>query len=682
MRITSDRTEQNAISEKVPMKVRPGVGRLGQIRRLLPLGLALAMLGALAADQMQAAPRPAGKPAAKRPAARNANAKSAKSAKPATPPPARRPVTIDKVDAEARDRVQRSAAEIDRLIEAGYAEHKIKPNPLTSDEVFVRRAYLEITGTIPTVKQTEQFLAARDSQKRARLIDQLLNSPGYASNYYNYWCDILRVSERLANNVPGRPYAEWIRQSLETNKPYDDFVREMLTAEGKIFDNPAAGYVLRDTGMPLDAMNNTVRVFLGTQIGCAQCHNHPFDRWTQKEFYQMAAVTAGTHTRRPARDPKTGKNMVTSLREELKKVDPTFDGGGKYNKLIVGNLFEVWDNDAKLRVPHDYRYDDMDPKAIVTAKAIFDPPAKIEPGESPREVFANWMTSKDNPRFAKAIANRLWAKVFGRGQIEPVDDLRDDSVAAHPELMEFLTREMVRLDFDMKEYLRILLNTKTWQREATSEDLAASEPYYFPGPLLRRMTAEQVWDSFITLAVHEPDEYQIEPYRVQAKLMDIDLASATPELLYQRDQQLRELTGPKARQARNRSYQYKGLLLVRAAELPKPAPAGHFLREFGQSDLESISASSTDGSVPQVLQMFNGPITHMLLENKSLLYDNVTDQPSVDGRINTIFLSILSRKPTHAEKQVAEAEIREHKEAGYGNVIWALVNTREFLFIQ
>ncbi len=136
------------------------------------------------------------------------------------------------------------------------------------------------------------------AQKRARLIDQLLNSPGYASHFYNYWTDVLRVTERLANNVPGRPYAEWIKVCLETNKPYDKMVYEMLTAEGKIFENPAAGYILRDSGMPLDAMNNTVRIFLGTQIGCAQCHDHPFDRWKQKEFYQMAAFTAGTQTRR------------------------------------------------------------------------------------------------------------------------------------------------------------------------------------------------------------------------------------------------------------------------------------------------------------------------------------------------------------------------------------------------
>ena len=401
-----------------------------------------------------------------------------------------RTVTIAKVDLSTRDKAQAAAAEIDRLVEANYTKWKIQPNPITSDEVFVRRAYLEITGSIPTLKQTKEFLAARDSQKRARLIDRLLNSSAYASHFYNYWADVLRVSERLSNNVPGRPYAEWIKENLETNKPYDEMVFEMLTAEGKVFDNPAAGYILRDSGMPLDAMNNTVRVFLGTQIGCAQCHDHPFDRWKQKEFYQMAAFTFGTQTRRPARDKQTGKNLVVSLREELQKVDPSFDGGGKYNRFLQGNLMEVFDGNNKLRLPHDYAYKDGKPLTIVEAKTIFDPPARLESGESPRVAFARWLTSPENPRFAKTIANRLWKKVFGLGQIEPVDDLRDDSVAENPALMDHLTREMVRLDFDMKEYLRILLNTKSWQREASTAEVDSSQAYHFPGPVLRRMTAE------------------------------------------------------------------------------------------------------------------------------------------------------------------------------------------------
>ncbi len=595
-----------------------------------------------------------------------------------------RKVHVTAVSTSTRPRALASAAKVDGLMDANTKKFKVTPNPTASDEQFVRRVYLDLAGTIPTYKQVRLFVANSDTEKKAKLIDLLLSQEGYSSNFYNYWADILRLKDnQITNNVPGKPYCEWVKESLETNKPYDQFVYEMLTAEGKIWDNPASGYILRDSGMPLDAMNNTVRIFLGTQIGCAQCHNHPFDRWTQREFYEMAAFTFGTATRRGAGDKKFGGgNVVNKLRDEMKKVDEKFDGGGKYNRFLFGNLFEVHDNGAKLVLPHDYQYDDGKPKQPVSPKTIFGPPAKIEKGVTPRVAFAKWMTSPENPRFAKTIANRLWKRLFGAGLIEPVDDLRDDSQPENPELTDFLTSEMVRVKFDLKEYLRIVCNTKAYQREATHAEVTPGDEYHFPGPLLRRMTAEQVWDSFITLAVTKPDEYQKEPARVEAKLLNIDLAKTSAQVIYEHSQELASSDIKKSREARNKPYSYKGQLLVRASELPSPQPPGHFLRQFGQSDREAIEVSSEDGSVPQVLQMFNGPITHMLLEPESLMVRNVTSEKSSDARIDVIFLSILARKPTVAERQAAQSEIKSHGDAGYGNVIWALVNTREFLFVQ
>jgi hypothetical protein len=611
--------------------------------------------------------------------------KNTKAKKPADHPPPvpKRLVTIAKIDLNTRPQALASAAKIDKFVEANYAKHKVEPNPLISDEQFVRRIYLDITGRIPTYRQVKVFLNTTDKEKRARLIDSLLSTDDYASNFYNFWADILRLNERLSNNAPGRPYNEWVRICLETNKPYDKWVYEMLAAEGKLLENPGTGYIIRDSGMPLDAMNNTVRIFLGTQIGCAQCHNHPFDRWMQKEFYEMAAFTFGTQTRRGAGDKKFGGgNVINKLRDDLKKADDKFDGGGKYNRFLQGNLVEVFDTKAKLTLPHDYQYDDGKPKSVVEPLAIFDPPAVIKKDESPRIAFARWLTSKDNPRFTKTIANRLWKKVFGIGQIEPVDDLKDETVAENPALMSFLESEMIRVKYDVKEYLRIVFNTKAYQREATHAEINAADAYHFPGPVLRRMTAEQVWDSFITLAVHNPDEYQIEPAKVQAKLLDLDLAQATAAEIMKRDEELRDATSGKARDARNKNYTYKGQLLVRASELPQPLPPSHFLRQFGQSDRESIEGSSRDGSVPQVLQMFNGPITHMLLEEKSLMYENVTSEKAPGDRMDVIFLAILSRRATPDERKAALEEIKAHDMAGYGNVVWALVNTREFLFLQ
>ena len=591
---------------------------------------------------------------------------------------------IAKMDAGTRVAAVAKAAQIDALVEVNYAKYQVKPNPMTTDEQFLRRIYLEIIGTIPNLKQVRLFHSNTDPQKRSKLIDTLLSQEGYASHFYNYWSDILRLKDgQLTNNVPGKPYCEWVKDCLETNKPYDRFVYEMLTAEGKIWDNPAAGYLLRDAGMPLDAMNNTVRIFLGTQIGCAQCHNHPFDHWTQKEFYEMAAFMAGTSTRRGGQDKKFGGgNVINKLKEELKKTDPKYDGGGKYNRFFNGNLMEVYDRPAQLQLPHDYQYDDGKPKQVVSPKTLFPPEAPIEKGEAPRMAVAKWLTTADNPRFAKTIANRLWKKSFGVGQIEPIDDLKDNSQPENPELMEFLTSEMVRLKFDMKEYLRIIYNTKVYQREATHAEVNPSEEYHFPGPILRRMTAEQIWDSFITMAAYKPGEYQTEPASVEAKLLNIDLSKATAKQIYEHDQQLRSNELKKAREARDKEHTYKGLLLVRASELPSPRPPGHFLRQFGQSDREAIEVSSVDGSVPQVLQMFNGPITHMLLEAKSVMYNNVIAEKTNEARVDVVFQSILTRRPSTEERRTALAEVKAHGDAGYGNVIWALVNTREFLFIQ
>ncbi len=615
-----------------------------------------------------------------------AQAKRAKIRKrPESPAPVpHRQQRVAKIDGSTRAAAIAAAAKIDALVESHYDKYQAKPNATTTDEQFVRRIYLDIDGTIPTLKQARAFLQNSDPLKRSKLIDTLLSQEGYASNFYNYWSDILRLKDgQLSNNVPGKPYCEWVKECLETNKPYDRFVYEMLTAEGKIWDNPASGYILRDVGMPLDAMNNTIRVFLGTQIGCAQCHNHPFDRWTQKEFYEMAAFTFGTNGRRNGGDKKFGGgNVVNKLKDELKTVDHKYDGGGKYNRLLIANLMEVHDRPAKLLLPHDYRYSDGQPKQPIEPKTIFGPPAPVEKNEPPRVAFAKWLTSPENPRFAKTIANRLWKKSFGVGQIEPIDDIKDDSQPENPELLAFLTSEMIRLKFDLKEYLRIIYNTKAYQREATHAEVTPGDEYHFSGPLLRRMTAEEVWDSFITMAAFNVDEYQAEPAFVEAKIVNIDLSKATAQQVYLRDKELRSTELKKSREARDKDHTYKGLLLVRASELPSPRPPGHFLRQFGQSDRDAIEVSSVDGTVPQVLQMFNGPITHMLLEPESVMYKNVVMEKSPEARIDAVFLSILARKASFEERQAALAEVRGHGDAGYGNVIWALVNTREFLFIQ
>jgi tetratricopeptide (TPR) repeat protein len=605
--------------------------------------------------------------------------------KPDIPSPPRFDVESAPVDPARHAEAMASAKKIDGFVAANYAKHKITPMPPADDATFVRRVYLDIAGRIPTYQETTRFLVSHESDKRTKLIDQLLGSDDYASHFFNYWADVLRYKDRPTEDVRGEPYRQWIKQSLAENTPWDEMVHAMLASEGLPWENPATGYLQRDPGMPLDNVNNSIRIFLGTRIGCAQCHNHPFDKWTQKQFYQAAAYVFPTQTRTNPNDKrfwsdKPGERLkeeygaIEQEEEERRRISYQFDAQMRTLTKIVFD-----DVGRKIKLPKDYAYSDAKPGDVVEPKPLFGQEIKPKPGEKPRQVFARWLTSKENPRFAVTIANRLWKQVFGVGQIEPVDDMMDSTVAENPELLKFLESEMQRLDFDMKEYLRILYNTETYQRQACRDEVPLGAPYHFPGPALRRMTAEQAWDSFVTLAVAAAD-YREAPADVYKDALTIDIGNATADEILVSMKKVRDFD--QVRNKNQEKFKYKGNLLARASELPSPLPPNHFLRTFGQSDRELISASSTSGSVPQVLFMFNGQITHMLLEKNSTIYDNIVRKKTVSDGVKVVFLTILNREPDAEELATAIAQVRSDGPAGYGNVVWSLVNTREFMFVQ
>ena len=584
----------------------------------------------------------------------------------------------------AEPEIRAAARQVDLLVEQGLRAQKAQPNPRISDEQFVRRVYLDVIGRVPTLDEARRFLDSADRDKRAKLIDQLLDSPGYVSNFYNYYADILRIQTRLNNNVPGQPYIDWLKDSLRQNKHWDVMVRELLTAEGYIWDNGAAGYYLRDVGMPLDNLSNTVRIFLGTQLGCAQCHDHPFDKWSQLEFYEMAAFTYGVQTR-----SRGGNVNLRELRREARSMDPSEQR--VLRRLVRPLSFKVEEKSYKqLRLPDDYKYDDAKPKQKVEPATVFGETVSMSKDDSRTQVFAAWVTSKKNPRFAMTIANRLWARLMGVGIINPVDDIRDDSENVNPVLLEYLTARMIAGDFDLKQYLRLVLNTQTYQRQASRLELRPDQLYYFPGPALRRMTAEQVWDSLLTMVVDEVDtrtgrpdfRLALAPKLAQMNGDELIALAKNPQKLRQ---MTREEAGPmmmQAMQMRRKGGSRGSDKYLRASELPSPAPPGHFLREFGQSDREQIEASTTEPTLTQALQLLNGQIDQQLIKKTSVLYRHVDAAAGDDAKIDTLWLSILSREPSSNERRLAEREIADHGRDGYANLVWALLNTREFLFIQ
>jgi len=585
-------------------------------------------------------------------------------------------IKIAPVDASVKSQIVQSAARIDAIIEADLLKRGIPPNPPATDEQFLRRAYLDITGRVPRGRYAWSFLASDRSDKRSLLIDHLLNQPGYASHLFNYWAGVLRLNDNGSGRLYLRPYGDWLKESFEDNVAFDQLVFEMLTAEGKTWENPAVGYKLRDRGMPLDNLNNTVRIFLGTQIGCAQCHDHPFDRWTQKEFYELAAFESGVRTNAsPQSDNMPDNKTVNRARETVDE-----KSARRIRTFVNANRHQVYENPkAVLKFPADYAYDNAGAGEVAKAKVIFGEMPKMEKGQSSREAFANWVTSRDTPRFALTIANRMWKRAMGVGVIEPVDDLRDDTEPMNPELMNFLVDEIKRLDFNLKEFMRIIYHTRTYQRQVSYDGYDATEPYYFPGPVLRRMTAEQVWDSLLTLSIKSPESYLRPDDDEYITALNLDQNSTVQEIAAVAT---RVTEAQRAMSKAEATQRYKSVTLRRASELPQPLPDAHFLRQFGQTDREIISEGSTEGTVPQLLALFNGPITHMMLEAGSVISTEVTQANGISNRVRIIFLSILGRMPTSDELRIAAGEVRKSQSEGFGNVIWSLLNTREFLFIQ
>ncbi len=653
----------------------------------------------------------------------------------------------------ANGTVAQASAAVDKLVANGLVRANPeraktagkKPitgfNPLANDEQFVRRVYLDIVGRIPNHAETTQFIADSNPNKRAKLIDMLLDSPGYNSNTFNYFAEMLRVKDRLEqDNLRGVPYINWMQHQIEKNVSWDKMVFEMLTAKGKMWQDGAAGYLLRDAGMPLDNLANTLAVFLGTDVACAQCHDHPFSDWTQHQFYEMAAFFGATTTNmRAVANRKKGKDAsgmmaMNAMKDLMPKIEEMVTkSGGDIKRVRNGirnymgaNNFVVGDMDTNnMKLPHDYKYPDDKPDALVEPKFITwtktdkNLPAykqKMKSAEELRPAFAKWATDPSNPRFAMAIANRMWKRAFGQGICEPVTNIDDPKQSVNPELLVHLADEMKRVQFDIKKFMRILYNTRAYQSEATSEKIAMGEPYYFQGPLLRRMTAEQAWDSYMTLVLGDPDKYAKPLEDLYSRSIDLDLNNPkldaqTVLIKYDAFRKMAEkeraLMGgglaeaggddmmmdsktkgkgkptakPAGEMMENASLSYNGMVLRRASTLEQPAPNGHFLIDFGQSPRALIDGSVKTGSVPQVLMMMNGKAQQMLTSPDSLVFRTMEKVKSPPEKVEALFISVLNRRPTLAEKDIAKRALSSG-DAGYANMIWALVNTREFIFIQ
>ena len=597
-----------------------------------------------------------------------------------------------------------ASSRIDTIVRADLKKHELQPNSAASDVQFVRRVYLDVIGRIPTAEELAGFHADTDRNRRARLIDELLKSPGHESHLFNWLGDMLRVKDDYYRIGKTWTFHNWLKTQLRKNRPWDEVVYEMLTAEGRLGENGATAYLLRDASMPLDSLSNTLTTFLGANVACAQCHDHPFAEWTQRDFYEMASFFGSTafervDTRKPAitlRDKRFSKaNLVTLLQPNMEQV--------------------VFDSSRATVFPEDYAYDDAKPGAKVSPRFITwnDETEKLAKSSGTsgsakvttasvttdrrqlRKHFADWMTSPENPRFATAIANRLWKKFFGVAAKEPVTDIDVLEDATNPELLRFISQLMKDVDFDLREFQRILLNTQTYQRQV-SVTPPEGQDFRFPGPLLRRMTAEQTWDS-IVLLLRGPEVDRVKTDhspQIKRLVFPFEFSHDKKEIAKDREKILgfAQTLLPKGKVADGQGG--RGLFMgtskrrvkrrgesawLRASELPQPMPPTHFLRIAGQSAREVADDGSTEGGITESLAMMNGDVTKSLMAD-SLVIKTTRRKNTPVEQISFLYRTCLSRIPAKQDTARCLAALDQGLELG--DIAWALLNSREFMFIQ
>lgn len=479
---------------------------------------------------------------------------------------------------------------IDESVQKRLAAEKIAVSPRADDAEFLRRAFLDITGTVPTVERAVAFLDSTDPDKRAKLIDELLASPQYARRMTDIWKGLLIPSTAASARQKHEPMETWLNASFAANKPLDAFTRDVLTASGLQDENGAVTFFL--THESIDEMTDRVsRVFLGVQLQCAQCHKHPFGDWTQAEYWGMAAffrqvksvyVKDGTVQRYGAREDTAPKSRaLLMVPPSEKKQPPTFLRGGE-------------------------------------AKVPADGPCL--------PVLAGWIASPNNPYFARAAVNRVWHQFLGRGLVNPVDDMIADNVPSHPDLLDALTREFVASGFDLKNLIRAICNSEAYQRTSKPNGENATDKALYSHRAVKVMTPFQLFDSLESVfALAHNDK-----------------------------------TPPITDQARK----------------TKAGERNRFAAYFkGEDDPDPTEYQS---GIPQALYLMNAGHHYRIAKAANEVANRLKAPERI---VEVFFLATLSRRPTEREAQVMTAHIAKaaDKRTAYHDVLWALINSTEFV---
>ncbi len=482
---------------------------------------------------------------------------------------------------------------VDELVAAKLRKVRILPSGLCTDEQFIRRASVDITGTLPTEEDFLAFLADADPNKRAKLVDKLLERKEFSEIWAMKWSELLMV--KSSNQVSYKSmflYSNWLTDQVANDVPLDQMVRELLSSSGGTFKTPGTNFyqIERDT---LKTAENVAQVFFGIRTQCAQCHNHPFDRWTMDDYYSFAAFFAQIG-RKPS--------------EDYREIIVFNSGGGDVRHPVGGRV--------------------MPPKFLGGQVADVA-------GKDRRAVLAQWMTSTENPFFATSVANRVWAHFFGKGIVEPVDDIRVSNPASNPELFQQLGKKLIEYKYDFKALVRDICNSQAYQRSVERNESNMTDVRNFAHGNVRRIPAEMLLDC-ISQVTSANDKFQGLP------------------------------------------------LGARAVQVADGRTSNYFLTTFGRSQRETVCAgdAKTDPTLSQALHMINGATIQGKISSGGLVKKLLDEKKTPPQIIESLYIRCLSRRPQpeELERLTTTVTAAENPQAGLDDVFWAIMNSREFLF--
>ncbi len=497
---------------------------------------------------------------------------------------------------------------VDRHVFAKLQTIGIPPSPVADDATFLRRLTLDLTGRLPTVAEMKDFLAARDPGKRAAKVEALLDSAEYAEYFANKWSALLRNQRTQPLYARGSYlFWSWIRDAMADNLPFDQFARQVVAASGTLDQHPPVAWY-RQVKDPKQQMEDVAQLFLGTRMQCAQCHHHPFEKWSQEDYYGLAAFFANV-ARKPA--------------------------GDRYEELVYHKRGTAQMTNIRTKLP-------VQPTRLGAERL------QLKPEQDPRQALADWMSAKDNPFFAHTLVNRYWKHFFNRGLVEPEDDMRETNPPVNPELLQALAEDFTAHGYDLKQLIRTITTSTTYQLSAVPNEHNAKDRQNFSRYYPKRLTAEVLYDAVNTLLAAESQ-----------------FAGQAP--------------GTRAVALPDNSYNQ----------------TTYFLTVFGRPDSASACECerTQEASLAQSLHLLNASEIQTQLARADGRADRLAKDPRPDDdKVGDLYHIALSRDPNPQELQLAlghlgrktegkdgDARLAARREA-FEDILWALLNTKEFLF--